>query len=76
MSYTTEKAEKEALKVYKREMKCSHQQAIEAFVRDLQRSGMAKTLDFARRVLAENKVLNLPPRKSGPRAATTSAKAK
>ena len=30
MTYTTERAEKEALKLYKRELKCSHQQAIEA----------------------------------------------
>ena len=28
MTYTTERAEKEVLKLYKRELKCSHQQAI------------------------------------------------
>ena len=30
MTYTTERAEKEALKLYKRELKCDHQHAIEA----------------------------------------------
>jgi GTPase SAR1 family protein len=61
MSYTTEKAEKEALKLYKRELKCDHQHAIEAFVRDYQRSGIKKTLDFATKVNKEGRVLNLPP---------------
>ena len=60
MSYTTEKAEKEALKLYKRELKCNHQQAIEAFVRDWKRSGIGKSLEFARKVLQGGKVLNLP----------------
>ena len=63
MSYTTEKAEKEALKLYKRELKCNHQQAIEAFVRDWERSGISKSLEFARKVNSGGKVLNLPPRK-------------
>ena len=31
MTYTTERAEKEALKLYKRELRCSHQEAIEAY---------------------------------------------
>lgn len=62
MSYTTEKAEKEALKLYKRELRCNHQQAIEAFVRDWERSGISKSLDFARKVNQGGKVLNLPPR--------------
>ena len=62
MSYTTEKAEKEALKLYKRELKCGHEQAIEAFVRDYKRSGIKKTLDFATKVNQEGKVLNLPPK--------------
>ena len=39
MTYTTERAEKEALKLYKRELRCSHQQAIEAYCRDWDRSG-------------------------------------
>ena len=59
MSYTTEKAEKEALKLYKRELMCNHQQAIEAFVRDWERSGISKSLEFAQLVNKEGKVLNL-----------------
>lgn len=61
MSYTTEKAEKEALKLYKRELHCNHQQAIEAFIRDWERSGILKSLEFAQKVNKEGKVLNLPP---------------
>ena len=63
MSYTTEKIEKEALKLYKRQLRCSHQAAITAFVRDYERSGSKKTLEFAQRVMREGRVLNLPPRK-------------
>ena len=63
MSYTTEKAEKEALKLYRRELRCNHQQAIEAFVRDWERSGISKSLEFAQMVNRGGKVLNLPPRK-------------
>ena len=59
MTYTTERAEKEALKLYKRELHCTHQEAIEAFCRDLANSGMG-TLQFSNRVNAEKKVLNLP----------------
>ena len=65
MSYTTEKAEKEALKLYKRELKCNHQEAIEAFVRDWERSGISKSLEFARKVDTGGHVLNLPPRHDG-----------
>ena len=60
MSYTTNKDEKMALKLYKRELKCSIQKAIEAFVRDFNRSGTKRTLAFSQRVLREGKVLNLP----------------
>ena len=63
MSYTTEKAEKEALKLYRRELNCNHQQAIEAFVRDWERSGIGKSLEFAQLVNKQGKVLNLPPKK-------------
>ena len=63
MTYTTEKAEKEALKVYKRELRCSHQEAVEAFVRDYKASGIKKTLDFATKVNTEGKVLNISARK-------------
>ena len=34
MTYTTERAEKEALKLYKQELRCDHQHAIEAYCRD------------------------------------------
>ena len=63
MSYTTEKAEKEALKLYRRELNCNHQQAIEAFVRDWERSGIVKSLEFTQLVNKQGKVLNLPPKK-------------
>ena len=51
MTYTTEKMEKLALKHYRKTLKCSHQQAVEAFVRDWEKSGIVKSLDFARKVL-------------------------
>ena len=59
MSYTTEKAEKEALKLYRRELKCSHQEAIEAFIRDWDRSGIKQSLAFAQKVNKEGRVLKL-----------------
>lgn len=59
MTYTTERAEKEALKLYKRELRCSHQEAIEAYCRDWAKSGISKSLAFAQRVNKEGKVLNL-----------------
>ena len=58
MTYTTEKAEKTALKLYKRLLQCNHQQAIEAFVCDWRLSGVKKSLDFARLVLKERRVFN------------------
>ena len=63
MTYTTERAEKEALKLYKKELKCSHQQAIEAYCRDWDRSGICKSLPFAQKVNQAGHVLNLPPKK-------------
>ena len=63
MTYTTERAEKEALKLYKRELKCSHQQAIEAYCRDWDRSGISKSLPFAQKVNQAGHVLNLPVKK-------------
>jgi conjugation system TraG family ATPase len=60
MTYTTERAEKEALKLYKRELNCSHQQAIEAYCRDWDRSGISKSLPFAQKVNQAGHVLNLP----------------
>jgi len=59
MTYTTERAEKEALKLYKAELKCCHQEAIRAYCSDWQRSGIGKSLDFAQKVNAEGHVLNL-----------------
>ncbi len=59
MSYTTERAEKEALKLYKRELKCSHQEAIERYCWDWDASGIGKSLAFAQKVNEAGKVLNL-----------------
>lgn len=59
MTYTTERAEKEALKLYKRELRCSHQQAIEAYCRDWNASGIGKSLTFAQKVNTAGHVLNL-----------------
>ena len=61
MTYTTERAEKEALKLYKRELRCSHQQAIEAYCRDWYISGISKSLPFAQKVNQAGHVLNLQP---------------
>ena len=59
MTYTTERAEKEALKLYKRELQCSHQEAIEAYCRDWNTSGIGKALPFAQKVNEAGRVLNL-----------------
>ena len=59
MTYTTERAEKEALKLYKRELKCSHQEAIERYCSDWDASGIGKSLAFAQKVNEAGKVLNL-----------------
>ncbi|MBR8703775.1 TraG family conjugative transposon ATPase [Porphyromonas levii] len=59
MTYTTERAEKEALKLYKRELKCSHQEAIERYCRDWDASGIGKSLAFAQKVNEAGKVLYL-----------------
>ena len=59
MTYTTERAEKEALKLYKRELKCSHQKAIEVYVRDWNKSGISKSMAFAQKVNQTGHVLNL-----------------
>src|SRR5574344_838104 len=66
MTYTTERAEKEALKLYKRELQCSHQEAIEAYCRDWNLSGISKSLPFAQLVNKEGKVLHLQPKNSKP----------
>lgn len=59
MTYTTERAEKEALKLYKRELQCSHQEAIEAYCRDWNTSGIGKALPFAQKINEAGCVLNL-----------------
>ena len=63
MTYTTERAEKEALKLYKNELKCNHQKAIEAYCCDWDASGISKSLTFAQKVNTEGKVLNLKKKK-------------
>lgn len=59
MTYTTERAEKEALKLYKTELQCSHKEAIERYCADWDASGIGKSLPFAQKVNAAGKVLNL-----------------
>lgn len=63
MTYTTERAEKEALKLYKKELQCNHQQAIEAYCRDWELSGISKSLAFAQKVNHTGHVLNLKNKK-------------
>lgn len=59
MTYTTERAEKEALKLYKAELQCSHKEAIERYCADWDASGISNSLPFAQKVNAAGKVLNL-----------------
>ena len=59
MTYTTEKVEKEALKLYKRQLGCDHATAIKTFVRDWNNSGIPKSIEFAKKVMAEGRVLNI-----------------
>lgn len=59
MTYTTERAEKEALKLYKAELQCSHKEAIERYCADWDASGISKSLPFAQKVNAAGEVLNL-----------------
>ena len=59
MTYTTDRAEKEALKLYKKELGCNHQQAIEAYCRDWNASGTGKSLAFAQLVNKAGRVLKL-----------------
>ena len=61
MTYTTERAEKEALKLYKKELQCDHQHAIEAYCRDWELSGISKSLPFAQKVNQTGRVLHLTP---------------
>lgn len=59
MTYTTERAEKEALKLYKKELGCNHREAIEAYCRDWNASGTGKSLAFAQTVNKAGHVLKL-----------------
>lgn len=59
MTYTTERAEKEALKLYKKELECNHQEAIEAYCKDWKASGIEKSLAFAQKVNQAGSILNL-----------------
>ena len=59
MTYTTERAEKEALKLYKAELQCSHKETIERYCADWDASGISKSLPFAQKVNAAGEVLNL-----------------
>lgn len=63
MTYTTERAEKEALKLYKKELQCDHQHAIEAYCQDWELSGITKSLPFAQKVNQTGHVLNLKPKR-------------
>ena len=58
MVYTTEKQEKEALKLYMQLLHSDYRTAVETFVRDWKLSGITKSLDFSRKVLKERKVFN------------------
>ena len=59
MTYTTERAEKEALKLYKSRLGCSHEQAIARYCADWEASGLTNALPFAQKVNQSGKVLSL-----------------
>ena len=60
MTYTTERIEKDALKLYKKELGCGIQEALLHYCQDWERSGIKGTLQFAQKVNAAGRVLNLP----------------
>ena len=62
MTYSTERVEKDALKLYKRKLGCTIQEALEAYCRDWNRSGIKEALEFAQLVHKNKRVLNLPER--------------
>ena len=64
MSYTTERQEKDALELYKQELRCSPEQAIAAYCNDWRLSGISSPLAFAREVHKHGKVLNLKDKKA------------
>ena len=51
------------LKLYKKELQCDHQHAIEAYCRDWELSGITKSLPFAQKVNQTGHVLNLKPKR-------------
>ena len=57
-AYTTERAEKEALKIYLRHYG-TMQEAITNIEADRKRAGISKYLDFARKVNQQQKVMSL-----------------
>lgn len=57
MAYTTNKIEKEALKLYQRELKCNIQAAIERFAGDMCRGRFKSPLEMSQQVLKVKKVL-------------------
>ena len=59
MTYTTERIEKEALQLYKRELVGTIQDALQVDCRDWQRSNISKSLKFAQLVNKTGKLLNL-----------------
>ena len=63
MAYTTEKIEKEGLMLYHDQLHCDFGEAIRAYCQDWERSGIQKPIEFAQKVKAEGRVLNLPPKK-------------
>ena len=65
MTYTTERAEKEALKLYKNQLGCSHEQAIARYCADWEASGLTNALPFAQKVNQCGKVLSLDSKTRG-----------
>ena len=59
MTFTTEKIEKEALKMYLRELGCSYKDAVIAYCRDWELSGISKPIEFAQKVKNAGRVLSL-----------------
>ena len=58
INYTTEKVEKEAFKLYQRQLKSNVAHATEVFVRDWKESGFTDCTTFAKAVLKEGRMLS------------------
>lgn len=63
MTFTTEKIEKEALRLYKQELRCNHLLALQTYISDWDRSGISSSRAFAERVMSAGHVLHLSQRK-------------